>query len=163
MGRRSRKRTLAPGEPRPEAPAAPEVAPRRPTPAMSRRARLDEAPKAPWSPFPLVELCILIGLALMITGFATGGNRGGLFVVCGVGLVGVASLELAIREHFAGYRSHSSLLALAAAIATMAVLGIGVGVARVVAIGAAAAVFAVAFLALRAAFRRRTGGMSFRA
>jgi hypothetical protein len=163
VGRRSRKRTLAPGEPRPEPPAAPEVAPRRPPPALSRRARLDEAPKAPWSPFPLVELCILIGLALMVTGFVSGGNRGGLLVVCGVGLVGVASLELAIREHFAGYRSHSSLLALAAAIATLAVLGIGVGVARVVAIGVAAVVFAAAFVALRAAFRRRTGGMSFRA
>ena len=131
--------------------------------ALSRRARLDEAPKAPWSPFPLVELCILVGLALMVTGFVSGGNRGGLFVVCGVGLVGVASLELAIREHFAGYRSHSSLLALAAAIATMAILGIGVGIARVAAIGVGAVVFAGAFLALRAAFRRRTGGMSFRA
>ena len=99
----------------------------------------------------------------MVTGFVSGGNRGGLFVVCGVGLVGVASLELAIREHFAGYRSHSSLLALAVAIATMAILGIGVGIARVAAIGAGAVVFAGAFLALRAAFRRRTGGMSFRA
>jgi hypothetical protein len=163
MGRRSRKRTLAPGDPRPAPTEAPPAPPRRPPPALSRRARLDEAPKAPWSPFPLVELCILAGLALMVTGFVSGGNRGGLFVVCGVGLVGVASLELAIREHFAGYRSHSSLLALAAAIATMAILGIGVGIARVAAIGAGAVVFAGAFLALRAAFRRRTGGMSFRA
>src|ERR671934_2533269 len=96
---------------------------------------MDEAPKAPWSPFPLVELCILIGLVLMVTGFLSGGNRGGLFVVCGVGLVGVASLELAIREHFAGYRSHTSLLALAAAIATMAGLGVGVGIAREGAVG----------------------------
>src|SRR2546423_15517752 len=160
MGRRSRKRTLAPGEPRPEAPAAPEVAPHRPTPAMSRRPRLDEAPKAPWSPFPLVELCILIGLALMITGFATGGNRGGLFVVCGVGLVGVASLELAIREHFAGYRSHSSLLALASGIATMALLGIGVGISREAAAGGGVGVFVAAFLTLRAAFRLRPGGLA---
>src|SRR3954465_3091481 len=148
MGRRSRKRTLAPGEPRPEVPGAPEVAPRRPTPAMSRRARLDEAPKAPWSPFPLVELCILIGLALMITGFATGGNRGGLFVVCGVGLVGVASLELAIREHFAGYRSHSSLLAGAAAVPTVIVSAAALGVARVVALVVGAVVFSAAFLGL---------------
>jgi hypothetical protein len=127
---------------------------------MSRRARLDEAPKAPWSPFPLVELSILIGLVLMVTGFV---KRDALFVVCGVGLVGVASLELAIREHFAGYRSHSSLLALAVAVGTMAILGIGIGVARIAAIAAAAVVFVVAFLALRAAFRRRTGGIAFRA
>src|SRR3954465_14989287 len=109
MGRRSRKRTLAPGDPRPAPTEAPPAPPRRPPPALSRpaprappprappravsrRARLDEAPKAPWSPFPLVELCILVGLALMVTGFVSGGNRGGLFVVCGVGLVGGAPL-----------------------------------------------------------------------
>src|SRR6266576_5551569 len=163
MGRRSRKRTLAPGEPRPAPTEAPPAAPRRPPAALSRRARLDEAPKAPWSPFPLVELCILVGLVLMVTGFVTRGNRGGLFVVCGVGLVGVASLELAIREHFAGYRSHTSLLALAAGAGTMLILGIGIGIDRVVAIAVGAVAFVVVWLALRAAFRRRTGGIAFRA
>src|SRR3954466_16288192 len=107
MGRRSRKRPAPPPSERREPPAATAV--RRP-PVPSRRARLDEAPKAPWSPFPLVELCILGGLELMVVGFIHGGNRGGLIVVCGIALVAVASLELAIREHFAGYRSHSSLL-----------------------------------------------------
>ena len=158
MGKRSRKRRLLPGEPRHE-PDVPAVERRRPPPALSRRARLDEAPKPPWYPFPLVELCILVGLVLLIIGFVAGRA---LFVVCGVGLVGVASLELAIREHFAGYRSHSSLLALAGAIATMALLGLGIGVQRVVAVAAGGVVFLAAFLALRAAFRRRTG-IAFRA
>jgi hypothetical protein len=130
---------------------------------MSRRARLEEAPKPPWHPFPLVELCILGGLVLMVVGFVKGGNRGGLFAVCGIGLVGVASLELAIREHFAGYRSHSSLLAAAVGVGTMLVLGIGLAVTRVVAIGVGAALFLAVFRALRAAFRRRTGGVAFRA
>src|SRR3954453_13797412 len=137
MGRRAPKRRLAPGEPRPEPSAAP-VEPRRQAPATSRRARMDEAPKAPWSPFPLVELCIFIGLVLLVVGFAT---KHALFVLCGVGLVGIASLELAIREHFTGYRSHSSLLALAAAVATMAVLGIAIGVDRLAAVIAGAVVF----------------------
>jgi hypothetical protein len=160
MGRRSRKRPAPPRAERRDPPAA---EPRTPPAPLSRRARLEEAPKPPWHPFPLVELCILGGLVLMVVGFVKGGNRGGLFAVCGVALVGVASLELTVREHFAGYRSHSSLLAAALGVGTMLVLGIGLEVARVVAIGVGAAVFLVAFLALRAAFRRRTGGVAFRA
>src|SRR3954469_984022 len=162
MGRRPRKRPAPPpGERREPPPAA--AAPRTPPAPMSRRARLEEAPKPPWHPFPLVELCILGGLVLMVVGFVKGGNRGGLFAVCGVALVGVASLELAVREHFAGYRSHSSLLAAALGVGVMLVLGIGVEVARVVAIGVGAVVFVAAFLGFRAAFRRRTGGVAFRA
>src|SRR3954452_6743158 len=162
MGRRSRKRSAPPPGERREAPPA-AVAPRTRAAPMSRRARLEEAPKPPWHPFPLVELCILGGLVLMVVGFVKGGNRGGLFAICGIALVGVASLELAVREHFAGYRSHSSLLAAALGVGVMLLLGIGLEVARVVAIGVGAVVFAAAFLALRSAFRRRTGGVAFRA
>src|SRR3954469_7961529 len=132
MGKRSRKRPAPPPAERREAQAAP--APRTPPAPMSRRARLEEAPKPPWYPFPLVELCILGGLVLMVVGFVKAGGRGGLFLICGIALVGVASLELAIREHFAGYRSHSSLLASALGVGTMLILGIGVGIARIVAI-----------------------------
>src|SRR3954464_8436050 len=147
MGRRSRKRPAPPpGERREPPPAA--AAPRTPPAPMSRRARLEEAPKPPWHPFPLVELCILGGLVLMVVGFVKGGNRGGLFAVCGVALVGVASLELAVREHFAGYRSHSSLLAAAGGVATMLALGVVLSVPKVAAIAAGAAVFGGAFLAL---------------
>ena len=37
-------------------------------------------------------------------------------LVCGFALVTLASLELSLREHFSGYRSHSALLAGAAAV-----------------------------------------------
>ena len=99
----------------------------------------------------------------MIVGFVERGHRGGVLVVCGVVLVGVASLELSIREHFAGYRSHSALLALAAAVGTVALLAYVVGPPRAALAGVAAAVFGIVFFLLRAAFRRRTGGMAFRA
>src|SRR3954462_8743840 len=161
MGKRSRKRPVAPGQARREAPVP--APPPRPVPSVSRRARLDEAPKAPWSPFPLVELCILGGLVLMVVGFVKGGNRGGLFVVCGIALVAVASRARAIREHFAGYRSPSSLLAGAAAIGTMVLCAAALGLSRLLALVAGGVVFAAVFLALRAAFRRRTGGIAFRA
>src|SRR4051794_14075009 len=160
MGRRSRKRPAPPPAERHE--AAP-VAPRAPVPSPRRRARLDEAPKPPWAPFPLVELCILAGLVLMVIGFTKGADGGGRFAVTGLALASIAALELSIREHFAGYRSHTSLLALAAGVGTMLVLGIAIGVARVLAIGVGGAVFVAVWLALRAAFRRRTGGIAFRA
>src|SRR3954454_22731359 len=159
MGRRSRKRTAPPPHERRDPPVAAPAPPR--PPQMSRRARLEEAPKPPWHPFPLVELCILGGLVLMVVGFVKGGNRGGLFAICGIALVGVASLELAVREHFGGYRSHSSLLAAALGGGAMLVLGVGLQVTRVVAIGIGAGIFLAAFLWLRAAFRRRTGGVAF--
>jgi hypothetical protein len=157
MGKRSRKRRFVPGEPRHE-PLEPAVEPRRPPPALSRRARLDEAPKAPWSPFPLVELCIFIGLVLIVVGFVA---AKALFVICGVALVGVASLELALREHFAGYRSHSSLLAgICAILAAIPVWLLPVPQPLVLLVGVVA--FAIALFGFRRAFMRRSGGVGFR-
>jgi hypothetical protein len=130
---------------------------------MSRRARLDDAPKAPWSPFPLVELCILIGLALIVWGFAGGGDRRGALLGCGFALVSLAALELSIREHFSGYRSHSTLLAGASAVVADVPLFFLTSLRQEALLGVGAVVFVLAFLALRRAFRKRTGGVAFRA
>jgi hypothetical protein len=124
---------------------------------------MDEAPKAPWSPFPLVELCILLSFVLIIAGVFTHGSRRGTLLVTGFALMTLSSLELAIREHFAGYRSHTTLLAGATAVLAdipvyfltkwrpefLLVIGI--------------VVFGVAFSLLRQAFQRRAGGLGFRA
>jgi hypothetical protein len=159
MGRRSRKRGTTPA-PRPvqaPAPARPAGTPR------DRRARMDEAPAAPWSPFPLVELCILLGLVLIVSGFAGGGSRHGLLLASGFTLVTLASLELAIREHFAGYRSHSALLAGVCAVAAVVPLFFFTALPQVVLLAVGVAVFAGAVALLRAAFRARAGGLGFRA
>ncbi len=84
----------------------------------------------------------------------------------GAGLVlgSLAGLELAIREHFAGYRSHTLLLAGSVGIGVVLALvflgpdSLGIGIALVVgllAFGAAAWAFALAF-------KRRSGGALFR-
>ena len=111
---------------------------------------------------PLVELAILAGLVLVVVGFVSGGDTGAVLVTGGVVLVAVASLELAIREHFSGYRSHSALLA--------AVIGVGlmagtflVGLPQVVAIAIGLAAGALSFAALRRSFQAKAGGMSWRA
>jgi hypothetical protein len=146
-----------PPAPDPAAPAPP------PAPPRSRRARLDEAPTAPWSPFPLVELTILGGIVLLILGLVGVASDRIAFIVCGLALVTVASLELSLREHFAGYRSHSSLLSGAAVVLVVAPLGFFTGLPKLALIGVGVVVFAACFLALRSAFQRRTGGLGFRA
>lgn len=124
--------------------------------APSRRARLDELPKPPWAPFPLVELCILIGLLLMVIGFVAGGDRRPALILAGVGLTCLAGLEQATREHFAAYRSHTSMLAgFCAAVVAGTTLALGLPYA--VAMALAVAVLAGAFWALRRAFLRRSG------
>jgi hypothetical protein len=156
MGRRSRKRGVV-------APAPESLRPR-PVPATPRpRARMDEAPKAPWSPFPLVELVVLIALVLIVAGFVTDGPRRAALLGCGFVLVTLAGLELALREHFAGFRSHSTLLAGASAIAVDAPLYLWTEIPQAVLLGLGACVFGLVLMLARNAFRRRSGGLGFRA
>src|SRR5215204_7215847 len=108
MGRRSRARRaagIAPASPTPR--AGGDDLPPRPAPLS------DERPKAPWHPFPLVELCVLVGIILIVVGAIAGfdSDRGRLALLCGLVLASLGGLDTALREHFNGFRSHSSLLA----------------------------------------------------
>ncbi|CAA9524672.1 MAG: hypothetical protein AVDCRST_MAG85-3124 [uncultured Solirubrobacteraceae bacterium] len=126
------------------------------------RAPLEEAPKAPWHPFPLVELSVLIGMVLVVVGVLSEGDRRPILLFSGIGLISIASLELAIREHFAGYRSHSSLLAGIAAVGAAAALyptSIPGEILTVVGLVCGG----VAFYLLRRQFAARARGLTFRA
>ena len=158
MGRRSRKRADTPASPVADAPAPP-AAPRRAPAAPRRRARSEERPPAPWGDFPLGELTTLAGIVLLVVGFATKTFQ---LMAVGFALVALSAVELTVREHFAGFRSHSSLLALVAGAVTAVVL-IAVDAPRVVQFVGAAGVLAAAFVFLRRAFQRRSGGLGFRA
>jgi len=157
MGKRSRKRA-SPDAPRTRPVPVPEAAPTRGRP-VTRKARLDEAPPALWSPFPLTELLIFVGLILTIVGFFTGAIAA---LVIGIMLVSVAALELSIREHFAGYRSHSSLLAAVSAVAVNVPL-YWTPIPQEALLLTAGIAFAGAFQVLRSAFAKRAGGLKFRA
>ena len=178
MGRRSRKRASA-GADRPERPAqsrAERDAARRerarsgttaaaPAPRRRRSTRrdLDERPEAPWGSFPIGELVVLVGLVIIGWGIVSGGDAGNIRIAAGLGVASLAGLELAIREHWSGFRSHTSLLAGVAAFAVVTVLAIGPGPHVLGALLAiAGAVFAVAFYGLRELFKRRSGGVAFR-
>ena len=110
-----------------------------------------------------MELCILAGIVLIAVGFFSEGARARVTLGCGLALVALSSLELSIREHFAGYRSHSALLAGAAAVAADAPLFFFTDLPQPILLGVGVAVFAGSWGLLREAFRRRTGGLSFRA
>lgn len=57
---------------------------------------------------------IFLGGIAVVVGWLRGG---GAAVWVGLGICFVAVLELTVREHFSGYRSHSTLLAAMAAVA----------------------------------------------
>lgn len=134
---------------------------------VARRTARDERPRGPWGTFPLTELTILVGLVLLVVGFVRGDATGTLLIAAGITIAGLGGLELAVREHFAGYRSHSALLAFACAVfsggalVVLAVLVFG-SVIPAIAVAAAAIAFVPAFLAFRRAFRRASGGFSYR-
>jgi hypothetical protein len=127
---------------------------------LSRRAPIDERPPAPWGSFPLAELTVLAGIVMLAIGLI-----GQIPTAIGIGVVlgGLGGLEVSIREHFAGYRSHTTLLA--GTVFVLIVGGLfylgGLILAICLAMGAVASI--VSFLALRRAFQRASGGLSFRA
>jgi len=157
MGKRSRKRgaTIAP-------PSTATPAPRRADAPVSTRARMSEAPKAPWSPFPLTELVILLALVVLAIGFFSSGDRRGTLVGVGLVLASLGGGELALREHFAGYRSHTTLLATLCGFVVGAVAWLA-GASQAAIVVVALVVAAATFPLLRRAFRRRSGGLGFRA
>jgi hypothetical protein len=105
---------------------------------------------------------VLIGLVLIAVGlFSLSERRGGVLIVCGLALGSLAGLDTVLREHFAGRRSHTSLLAGVPAVVVAGVASFA-GVAPAVLLTAVAVVFAGAFAAFRRAFRRASGGVGFR-
>ena len=94
---------------------------------------------------------------MLVAGFFVGGPRGTVLLATGLVLGSLAGLELSIREHLAGYRSHTILLAAAAAVVTMIALGYGAKLAAGLALAAGAAVFAALALLLMRLFRARSG------
>jgi hypothetical protein len=164
MGKRSRKRSVdARRAPEPTGEPAVVDPPRRPvgrTPDV--RARREEAPPAPWGAFPLTELTIFLGLAVVVIGFVAGGDARLVLLIAGFMLVCLAASELAVREHFAGFRSHSALLGAALGVICMVLLGF-LGMPPVVPVAAGLVLGAAAFVGMRRVFAQRSGGLKFRA
>jgi hypothetical protein len=96
-------------------------------------------------------------------GLFTWDDGGDVRFGAGLALASLAGLELSLREHLAGYRSHTTLLAGACAFAVVTLLALGPGPHTLwMLLVVAALVFAIAFYGLRELFKRRSGGLGFR-
>jgi uncharacterized membrane protein YhiD involved in acid resistance len=105
---------------------------------------------------------VLLALVLLVAGFLVDPPRGPIMMVTGLVLGSLAGLELSAREHFAGYRSHTLLLAGSAGMVVFAGLLVSDAVGPVPSLVAGAVVGAAAFWAFANAFRRRSGGALFK-
>ncbi len=79
--------------------------------------REGERPQGPFGGLPISEAAILIGLVALVIGFIRGG---GPVLIVGVVVCALGVLEVCGREHFSGYRSHTTMLAAVPAIAAEA-------------------------------------------
>jgi hypothetical protein len=156
MGRRSRKRGETTRAERDAARAATRAA------SSAPRRKTSDRPPAPWGSFPLSELVIFLGLVLILWGAARG-SGGEEMLAAGLVIASLGGGELALREHLAGYRSHSTLLAGGAAFVAVTVVALGLGPVKVwVLLALGVLVFAGTFYAMRELFKRRSGGLGFR-
>ncbi|HEX3174027.1 MAG TPA: hypothetical protein VHQ43_07400 [Solirubrobacterales bacterium] len=127
---------------------------------MSERRSVEERPTAPWGSLPLAELVILAGIVMLGVGVF---SQSATALAIGVVLAALGGLEVAALEHFAGYRSHTTLLAGTLFVLVTGVLFYLAGLILAVCLAVGAVTFLIAFIALRRAFQRASGGLSFKA
>lgn len=124
-----------------------------------RVSAADERPPAPWGKAPLAELVILAGIVSLAIGVFGGSPTA---IALGVALAGLGGMEVSIREHLAGYRSHTTLLAGFVFVATTALVFYVLGTILAVALAIGALAFAIVFYLARRAFQRASGGLSYK-
>jgi hypothetical protein len=69
-------------------------------------------PPPPWHPLPLSELLIFVGAIGAVVGLSRGISNGGPPLIAGLVAVAIGTVEVTLREHLSGYRSHTIILAL---------------------------------------------------
>ena len=132
------------------------------TSAEVRRGSSRRAPATPYGAYgerppslfggvPVSEIAIFAGGVGLIVGLL---SRGGPALIVGAIVCGLGVLEVTIREHFSGYRSHTVLLAALPTVAfeTALVLAVGAPSNRILLLPAIAPVFAGLFWLLRKRF-----------
>ena len=110
-----------------------------------------ERPPGLFGGVPVSELAILAGGIAFVVGMVRGGGPA-LYV--GLIVLALGVVEFTAREHFSGYRSHTTLLAAIPSLAVATALEVTVGAAsnRVLLVAVAVPLFALLFYLLRRRF-----------
>lgn len=78
-----------------------------------------ERPPSPFGGLPISELAIFVGLIGCVVGII---QKGGPALDVGIAAVALGVIELTVREHWTGFRSHTTLLAAVPAVLTELIL-----------------------------------------
>ena len=127
-----------------------------------RKAGNIERPPPLWGSFPLTEIVIFIGVLVFVAGFFVAPPQGLVMLGVGAGLASLAGLELAVREHYSGYRSHTLLLSAGIGVPVLGVLLLATKLPTPVCVAGAVLAFGGAAWIFASAFRRRSGGALYR-
>ena len=126
---------------------------------MTSKQGAEERPQAPWGNFPLAELSVFAGIVMLVIGIF---GKSPTALGVGVVLAGLGGLATAASEHFAGYRSHSTLLAGTVFVFVVGGLFYLAGLILAICLGVGVAAFLATFFLLRKAFQKASGGLSFK-
>jgi hypothetical protein len=136
--------------------------PARDASAPAQPSSHDERPRAPWHPLPLSELLILVGTIATAIGLhraSHGFAAGAPALIAGVAAVMIGTVEVTLREHRSGFRSHTLILALLPVVAfhsaVILIVAAFTAAPRALSIGLLpldVALFALLFKVLRARF-----------
>jgi hypothetical protein len=128
---------------------------KRPTGVLFQRRPDPERPKPLWHPVPVSELLAVLGIIGVVAGLSLGPGTGRTPLLAGIGVCTVGVIELTVREHFSGYRSHTLLIAFLPIVGLLALVGLISGDSLVVRIALlpAAGLYVFLFRFLRGRFK----------
>lgn len=113
---------------------------------------MGERPKSIFAPVPVAEIAILFGIVGLLVGFASGNGAAQLtgLIVCALGVA-----EVTGREHFTGFRSHTTLLAAIPALIVEVIFArfVGTPSPRILLLAPVVPVFGLCFWLLRRRFQ----------
>ncbi len=84
--------------------------------ALGELQAAGDRPQAPWHPLPLSELLILAGAIGAVVAYLRGIAGNGPLLGAGLGAVVIGTIEVTLREHLSGFRSHTLMLSVLPAI-----------------------------------------------